>query len=161
MTAVAARPTAPVVCHKCGRQFVLPCDAIAELVEADRRPACGRRVCERRHLARRAAEERTARAARKPARPTQFDIVLLAVAGLERPEAAAWQSAVVVGAWQADRAAFGLPGYEQHYPHSNRVIVCLVRLVSRGLLTRPAIGTYRLTPAGKARVDLLTQPEAA
>lgn len=170
MTATLTRPradSARVTCAKCGAEFELACDEIRRLVEADEKPACGRGWCELAARKRAAAEERAARAAARAAVPspvrhiTQHDRVLLAVADLEQPHVGAWQSAVVVSAWVDDPAAFGLPGFEALHPHSNRVVVVLCQLVSRGWLARPAAGCYRLTDAGTARLQRLRPGAAA
>jgi hypothetical protein len=68
---------------------------------------------------------------------------------------------LLVAAWKRDRLAFGLRGYEQEYPDSDKVRKELDSrgarqgsassgLVSSGLLLRVRERIYRLTPAGLA-----------
>src|SRR5262249_37622974 len=68
---------------------------------------------------------------------------------------------LLVAAWKRDRLAFGLRGYEQEYPDSDKVRKELdsrgtrqggtaTGLVSSGLLLRVRERIYRLTPAGLA-----------
>lgn len=68
---------------------------------------------------------------------------------------------LLVAAWKSDRLAFGLRGYEQEYPDSDKVRKELdsrgarqgsgsTGLISSGLLLRVHERIYRLTPAGIA-----------
>lgn len=68
---------------------------------------------------------------------------------------------LLVAAWKRDRLAFGLRGYEQEYPDSDKVRKELdsrgarpgspsTGLVSSGLILRVRERIYRLTPAGLA-----------
>ena len=65
------------------------------------------------------------------------------------------ESSVVVAAWRADPARFGLRGYAEVYPNSQLVSARLTRLVSQGYLRRPAKGAYEPTDAGRRRVEHL------
>lgn len=63
---------------------------------------------------------------------------------------------LVLAAWRAAPARFGLKGCRETHPDSNRVIVELVRLRSKhGLVERVAPSTYRLTEKGRWRVARL------
>lgn len=71
---------------------------------------------------------------------------------------------LVVEAWRLDRARFGLPGHEQCYPHSNRVIVELVRtrsVCAKGWLRRLSPKLYCLTESGSALAAELDRTKRA
>jgi len=59
---------------------------------------------------------------------------------------------LIVRVWQQYPESFGLSGYRERYPDSNRVLSKLmgsVGLCSRGWLEQVSTKTYRMTPAGR------------
>ena len=70
---------------------------------------------------------------------SKADMCLLAIAALQAAQRteAAFKTAIVVEAWRANKAAFGLGGYEEAYPDSNRVIMELVKMKGHGLIRQP------------------------
>jgi hypothetical protein len=67
---------------------------------------------------------------------------------------------LVVASWEADKERFGLRGFEQRYPHSNKVIaeICGKKPCSPivlGYLARIAPNTFRLTDVGRAEIARL------
>lgn len=59
------------------------------------------------------------------------------------------KTAIVVDVWQAnERFAFGLAGYEDTHPDSNRVIMELVKIKNGGYIRQPRESHYALTLAG-------------
>lgn len=69
--------------------------------------------------------------------------------------------AAVVRLWETDRQTFGLPGFKDAHPHSNAVIVHLVRLKKDGLVESTGTSRYRLTRAGAKRAEKLAATTAA
>ena len=62
---------------------------------------------------------------------------------------------LVVTAWQMDKQTFGLSGFKEQYPNSNKVLVTIMGskgLVQRGYLRREAAKLYSLTPEGIALI---------
>lgn len=96
--------------------------------------------------------------------PSMADRCLLAIARLEE----VWKrdgvpkTAIVVEAWEASaRAAFGLAGYEDQYPDSNRVIMELVKMNSiHKTVRQPKTNHYALTEAGRNVVAQLRKERA-
>lgn len=66
-------------------------------------------------------------------------------------------SGLVVAAWRADPARFGLRQYEREYPDANAVRVALFGakgLIRRGYLRRVSENVYDVTPAGREAVHV-------
>lgn len=62
---------------------------------------------------------------------------------------------IVIRAYENDRGRFGLEGYADHYPDSNKILACLMGrrgLTDREYLTRVGRRAYQLTPKGKEEV---------
>jgi hypothetical protein len=65
---------------------------------------------------------------------------------------------LIVRAWQQFPESFGLSGYREKFPDSNRVLSKLmgsVGLCSRGWLEQVSTKTYRMTPAGRKLASAL------
>lgn len=63
---------------------------------------------------------------------------------------------LVVSAWTEYPEVFGLRTYENQYPDSNKVTAYIMGergLVKRGLLVRACKGNYRVSAAGRQKVD--------
>lgn len=100
-----------------------------------------------------------------PTQPrTKADLCLLAIARLEEvwKRGGVPKTAIVVEAWEASaRAAFGLEGYEDQYPDSNRVIMELVKMKSiQKTVRQPKPNHYTLTEAGREAVGRLRKETA-
>lgn len=79
---------------------------------------------------------------------TQPALLLAAAARLREPFTLA---ELAVTAWRASPAVFGLKGYADKFPDSNRVSAALSHVggpVRKGLLEKVGPGLYRLTRAG-------------
>jgi hypothetical protein len=63
---------------------------------------------------------------------------------------------LVLAAWRLDQPGFGLAGHAGRYPDSNRVIMEVVKMTTRGLLHRPRESHYAVTARGRARLAQLT-----
>ncbi len=62
---------------------------------------------------------------------------------------------LLIAAWKADPEAFGLRGFEQQHPDSNKVAACLYGkkgLIARGLLMQVNVNRLQLTRAAKKRI---------
>lgn len=91
------------------------------------------------------------RRARKTPSRSKADMCLLSIARLEDVWKAGGvpKTAIVVDVWQAnERFAFGLAGYEDTHPDSNRVIMELVKIKNGGYIRQPRESHYALTLAG-------------
>jgi hypothetical protein len=101
----------------------------------------------------------TAADAPPPKRSAPEHLLLAALALEEQGRSPFREESLVVAAWERAPAAFGLRGYEDRHPSSNRVICEIVgnrRLVRRGLLARVGAKLYALTPAGRALAHKLS-----
>lgn len=98
-----------------------------------------------------------------PALPrSKADMLLLVIAACQADGlfASVRKEDIIVAAWEANKAAFGLAGYHDKYPNSNRVIAELVKMKDRGQLSQPVEGHYALTDAGRAILVILTRKAA-
>ena len=69
---------------------------------------------------------------------------------------------LAVQAWKMDRNAFGLRGFENDYPDSNKIFKSIDSkggLVVKALISKVGDRTFGLTPAGLARAAILQPPE--
>jgi hypothetical protein len=69
-----------------------------------------------------------------------------------------------VAAWQANPRTFGLKGYADQYPDSNKVLAGLMGergLTRRGLLTKMGQKLYALTPEGRQAIRRILDDAAA
>lgn len=90
------------------------------------------------------------------------DRVLLAASDLDKLSSPFAEASLVVEAWRQFPRHFGLKGYADLYPDSNRVGTCLCGergLVRRGYLYRVSSGNYSLTAAGRRKVRQLRQEQ--
>jgi hypothetical protein len=91
--------------------------------------------------------------------------ILLAAFGLEEQGQTPFTAeALVVAAWEKYSQAFGLKGFEDRYPDSNKVLTALMGekgLARRGWLHKAGQKLYNLTREGKHVVRRLLQGEAA
>ena len=154
-TAARPEPLVRIKCSTCSREFWITTDALRDHTDSGMElgPRC--EPC-------RTTPPKPVKplSARRRAKLTKVEKVLLAVAEwMQSLDKDIPQSHAVIAAWKSDGMDFGLKGFEETYPAENRVILCLVNLVSAGLLERPAELHYRLTPAGRAKVATLTTPE--
>jgi hypothetical protein len=82
--------------------------------------------------------------------------ILLAAAQLEDAGQSPFSAeALIVAAWQANPRTFGLKGYTDQYPDSNKVLAGLMGergLTKRGLLVKMGQKLYALTREGKTAV---------
>lgn len=87
--------------------------------------------------------------------------ILLAARDLEAKGVSPFHlETLVLAAWKRAPVAFGLRGYAEEHPDSNRVLCAIVgrrRLLERGLLERVGPKLYRLTTTGRQ----LLAPQAA
>jgi hypothetical protein len=70
--------------------------------------------------------------------------------------------ALIVAAWQDAPKTFGLKGYADQYPDSNRVLSCIMGtkgLASRGWLAKMGQKLYQLSPKGREEVRRLLTGE--
>jgi hypothetical protein len=85
--------------------------------------------------------------------------ILLAAAQLEDAGQSPFSAeALIVAAWQANPRTFGLKGYADQYPDSNKVLSGLMGergLTKRGLLAKMGQKLYALTREGKTAVRRL------
>lgn len=95
---------------------------------------------------------------------TQAERLLLAALRLEdRGERPFDASALILEAWKGSPRQFGLKGFEESYPDSNRVIVALaVRHgpVHTGAFAMMGPKRYQLTPDGRAVAEELAQSQS-
>src|ERR1700722_10611591 len=71
--------------------------------------------------------------------------------------------ALIVGAWQKYPVTFGLKGYAEQYPDSNKVLASIMGekgLAKRGWLEKMGQKLYTLTKDGRLVVKRLMQGEA-
>lgn len=144
---------ASVNCFLCHRAFQISVDVLRDLIDRgepnDGQPHCG---CKPRPKSRTPVPE---------GMRTKADMCLLVIAELEAHYAAAKMpteapvSAIVVRVWERHPVAFGLPGFPDLYPDSNRVIMELVKMKSRGLIHNPREKHYTVAPDGTARLAQL------
>lgn len=90
---------------------------------------------------------------------TNHEIVLLAACDLERASDTFAAEFLVVRAWERDRESFGLNGFEDRHPDSNRVLTCLMGkrgLVARGWLRKTGSKQYAVTREGRMIAQSLT-----
>jgi hypothetical protein len=83
---------------------------------------------------------------------TTLKKVLIAAAMLDGDQQTFTAEDVIVRAWQSFPESFGLNGYRDKHPDSNRVLAKLmgsVGLCARGWLEQTSTKTYRLTNAGR------------
>ncbi|MBL8685320.1 MAG: hypothetical protein JNK05_39440 [Myxococcales bacterium] len=83
---------------------------------------------------------------------TTLKKVLIAAAMLDGDQQTFSAEDVIVRAWRAFPESFGLSGYREEHPDSNRVLAKLMGslgLCGRGWLEQTNTKTYRLTPAGR------------
>jgi hypothetical protein len=83
---------------------------------------------------------------------TTLKKVLIAAAMLDGDQQTFTAEDVIVRAWRAFPESFGLSGYREEHPDSNRVLAKLMGslgLCGRGWLEQTNTKTYRLTPAGR------------
>ncbi len=89
--------------------------------------------------------------------------ILLAAAHLEDMGQSPFSAeALIVGAWQKYPRAFGLKGFEEQYPDSNKVLAGIMGekgLPRRGWLTKVGQKLYSLTRDGRQVVRKLQQGE--
>lgn len=79
-------------------------------------------------------------------------ILLAAYALEEKGEAPFTAEALIVKAWMSDNGAFGLQGYADKYPDSNRVLTNIMGskgLRGKGWIEKVGEKQYRLTTAGR------------
>ena len=94
--------------------------------------------------------------------------ILLAASALEDAGQSPFSAeALIVATWQANPRTFGLKGYADQYPDSNKVLAGLMGergLTKRGLLAKMGQKLYAMTREGKAAIRRIqeeaTQPEA-
>lgn len=70
--------------------------------------------------------------------------------------------ALAVQAWKMDRNAFGLRGFENEYPDSNKIFKSIDSkggLVAKALIAKVGDRTFRVTPAGFAKAAALRPAE--
>jgi hypothetical protein len=83
---------------------------------------------------------------------TTLKKVLIAAATLDGDQMTFTAEDVIVRAWKAFPESFGLSGYREAHPDSNRVLAKLMGslgLCGRGWLEQTNTKTYKLTPAGR------------
>lgn len=71
---------------------------------------------------------------------------------------------LAVAAWQDDKSTFGLRGYEDTYPDSNKLFKSIDSkggLVAKGMIAKVGDRTFRLTPGGIAAGSQLTPTNPA
>lgn len=150
-------PVLTIICHKCGQSFEVSSEQYQQALKIETRLKCIRCSVSDSEKGQRLGWQR---------RLTASESLLLAVDKLKiQPHftiAGVTRSAIVVEMWMAERKRFGLLGFENEYPDSNRVTVELVRSVRSGELKRPLPGRYSLTARGVSAVfDLKEQLRTA
>ena len=89
--------------------------------------------------------------------------ILLAAADLEEMGQSPFSAeALIVSAWQKYPGAFGLKGYEEQYPDSNKVLAGIMGekgLPKRGWMAKVGLKLYSLTRDGRQLVRKLQQGE--
>ncbi len=83
---------------------------------------------------------------------TTANKILIAAGQLDEEQGTFTAEDLIVRAWHEFPESFGLAGYGQKYPDSNRVLAKLmgsVGLCSRGWLEQVSTKTYRMTPSGR------------
>ncbi|HWG45115.1 MAG TPA: hypothetical protein VN688_20260 [Gemmataceae bacterium] len=87
--------------------------------------------------------------------------ILLAAFQLEEQGQSPFSAeALIVSAWQEYPRTFGLKGYDEHYPDSNKVLASIMGekgLTRRGWLSKPGQKLYTLTHDGRRVVRRLLQ----
>jgi hypothetical protein len=91
--------------------------------------------------------------------------ILLAASGLEEQGSTPFTAeALIVAAWQKYPRTFGLKGFEEQYPDSNKVLTSLMGekgLARRGWLLKSGHKQYALTRDGRQVVRRLQQGETS
>ena len=93
---------------------------------------------------------------------TNYEKILLVAAGLDQKDECFSAEALVVACWESDKQTFGLRGYEQQYPDSNRILSYLMgklRLVDRGWLDRAGPKLYCIGTEGRQVIRRLLGSE--
>lgn len=89
--------------------------------------------------------------------------VLLAAYSLEQQGQTPFSAeALIVAAWTANSRTFGLKGYADLYPDSNKILSCIMGekgLARRGWLTKVGQKLYTLSKMGRDEVKRLTKTE--
>jgi hypothetical protein len=89
--------------------------------------------------------------------------VLLAAASLEQQGQTPFSAeALIVSAWTANPRTFGLKGYVDLYPDSNKILSCIMGekgLARRGWLTKVGQKLYTLSKMGRDEVKRLTKTD--
>ncbi len=96
---------------------------------------------------------------------TLLEKILLAAAALEEAgQSPVSAEALIVAAWKRHPRTFGLKGYEDHYPDSNKVLSGIMGekgLPKRGWLAKVGQKLYALTREGRQVARLLVGAEPA
>lgn len=151
MTATAEATTVAVNCRECHRPIRATHDQIRAEIDDDVAIPC--EWCE------------SASQASLPPRLTAADVIVAAAAQMGELHyvdglVGVPLSDIIIKAWEIAPEKFGMSGYEEIYPDSNRVS-CEVSKMLRRLPNRPVLlekvgpRRYRLTPAGKVRAAAL------
>lgn len=92
---------------------------------------------------------------------TASEKILLAAAQLEdRGQSPFSAETLIVAAWQENPRTFGLKGYDEQFPDSNRVLSCIMGekgLAKRGWLAKMGQKLYSLTRDGRQMVRRLRE----
>lgn len=92
---------------------------------------------------------------------TTVEIILLAAHELEEGGRSPFTAEeLVVKAWEKDKGLFGLQGYAELYPDSNRILTNIMGnkgLKGRGWVERVGEKLYRLTPSGTSIAKSLAE----
>ena len=144
-------PGTSVKCSLCDTQFFLTHEELRQMVENGEPP-----VCRRKHPDKPDKPD-------KPKRRTNMERLLVTLNNM--PSRAFGPpyliGTVVVKVWEDDPARFGLAGYQDEYPDSNKIVVLLVQAVKAGWVCRPKPNFYALTPTGAAYARRLTNEHRA
>jgi hypothetical protein len=92
---------------------------------------------------------------------TTLKKVLVAAASLDNDQQSFTAEDIIVRAWMDFPESFGLRGYQDRHPDSNRVLAKLMGalgLCGRGWLEQTDTKTYRMTPAGRKMVKSFGLP---
>lgn len=145
---IAGEPlTATVECRSCGRDFEIVLDVLRHLIENGGSPHCGCKVAR--------PGPTTVKNASSPR--SKSDLLLLTIASHQTQDGTddVPTQRIVVTAWSAHPASFGLADFTEKYPSDNRVIMELVKMKGRGLLSQPREKHYAITAAGRKIVAQL------
>lgn len=95
---------------------------------------------------------------------TTLKKVLVAAATLDNEKQTFTAEDIIVRAWKDFPESFGLRGYQEKHPDSNRVLAKLMGslgLCGRGWLEQTDTKTYRMTPAGRKMVKSFGYPTSS